>query len=330
MDARQSALKQWVQEQCGTNGEWSLVSGDASFRRYFRWRTATQSFIAVDAPPEKENVSRFVQLANALGAQQVAVTEVLAHEANAGYMLQEDLGDHMLLPLLNDDTVDQCYRQAMQALMRWQAVKSLPLELEHYRDGRLHTELSFLPEWFLDVHLRMPLSEVERDMYTQQCALLLASAAEQPEVLTHRDYHSRNLMCVDETLRIIDFQDAVWGPITYDVVSLLKDCYIHWPVEHVRRWALWFRDHLVHEQRLTAVSDAQWLKWFDWMGLQRHLKVLGIFARLAHRDGKLGYLKDLPLTLQYCLETTANYHELKPMHDWLSGRVLPRMRETLS
>jgi aminoglycoside/choline kinase family phosphotransferase len=155
--------------------------------------------------------------------------------------------------------------------------------------------------------------------------LLLRNAAEQPQVLTHRDFHSRNLMWDASGLHIIDFQDTVIGPITYDPVSLLKDCYIRWPIDRVRGWALEFREEAIQRGRLAPVSEAKWLRWFDLMGLQRHLKVLGIFARLCHRDGKTGYLRDLPLTLQYCREVAASYPELHGFAQWLTRDIAPRL-----
>ncbi|QGX39072.1 aminoglycoside phosphotransferase family protein [Permianibacter aggregans] len=330
MDTRQAALQSWVQQQTSIEGEWQLVSGDASFRRYFRWQTSKQSYIAVDAPPERENTARFVELASALNHRGVPVTKVLAHDLKQGFMLQEDLGEQLLLPLLTPENETAFYGHAMRSLLQWQSVRELPLELEHYRDGRLQTELTILPEWFLVRHLNLPFSDDVQAMYRQQGELLLQSAAEQPELLTHRDFHSRNLMLQCNRNRIIDFQDAVWGPATYDLVSLLKDCYYRLPPERVRQFALDYHSLLLSKNLLPPVSENTWLRWFDWMGLQRHLKVLGIFARLAHRDGKTLYLRDLPLTLRYCLETTAAYDELKPLSQWLHEEIAPRIPEALA
>ena len=324
MDTRQAALQSWVQQQTSIEGEWQLVSGDASFRRYFRWQTNKHSYVAVDAPPARENTARFVELASALNHRGVPVTNVLAHDLIQGFMLQEDLGEQLLLPLLTPETETTLYGRAMRSLLQWQSVRELPLQLEHYRDGRLQTE------WFLVRHLNLPFSDDVQAMYQQQGELLLQSAAEQPELLTHRDFHSRNLMLQGENIRIIDFQDAVWGPATYDLVSLLKDCYYRLPSERVRQLALDYRSQLLSKKLLPPVSESSWLRWFDWMGLQRHLKVLGIFARLAHRDGKTLYLRDLPLTLRYCLETTAAYDELTPLSQWLHEEIAPRIPEALT
>ena len=325
MDSRQAALLQWTKTHAHTDGVWSVVSGDASFRRYFRWQNAHGSWIAVDAPPEKENVARFVQLSQELRRQNVSVTPVIAHDLTQGFMLQQDLGATLLLSQLHVDTANELYQSAMNALLQWQSVKALPLPLERYTDGRLATELSFMPEWFMTTHLSYTMSESEAALYTTTCELLLASAAAQPQVLTHRDYHSRNLMCESSVIHIIDFQDAVWGPITYDLVSLLKDCYIEWPIERVHQWALAYFHQLVALGRIAPMSESTWIKWFDWMGLQRHLKVLGIFARLAHRDHKAHYLNDIPLTFRYCVATAQRYAELQAFANWLEHTVKPRL-----
>lgn len=327
MDSRQTALQQWTKAHTDSDGAWSVVSGDASFRRYFRWQNAQDSWIAVDAPPEKENVARFVQLSQELRAQGVPVTAVIAHDLEQGFMLQQDLGTTLLLSQLRLESANVLYHNAMKALLQWQSVNALSLPLERYTDGRLAAELSFMPEWFMTKHLSYTMSESESALYARTGELLLASAAAQPQVLTHRDFHSRNLMCESNALHIIDFQDAVWGPITYDLVSLLKDCYIEWPIEHVHQWALAYFHQLMALGRIAPMSESTWIKWFDWMGLQRHLKVLGIFARLAHRDHKTHYLHDIPLTFRYCVATAQRYPELRDFAHWLEHTAKPLLDE---
>lgn len=325
MTERSAALAAWARQVAAVDaGDWQVVSGDASFRRYFRLRAGTRSWIAVDAPPERENSRQFVALATALRAHGIATPIVHVADYGLGFLLLEDFGDTLLLAQLNAQSVGPLYDDAMAVLATWQAITTLPVALTHYEPARLKTEMELFPQWLLDQHLQRPFSTAEHAQYEQVMQLLLANAAAQPIVLCHRDFHARNLMWrgTDQPFGVIDFQDAVWGPITYDLVSLLRDCYIEWPAAQVRAWALRYRDRF---GRNHNIDDATWLRWFDWMGLQRHLKVLGIFARLLHRDGKRGYLKDLPLTLRYCLQVAEQYDELRAFGHWLRQEVAPRL-----
>ena len=311
-------------------GDWQIVSGDASFRRYFRLRDGSQHWIAVDAPPEKENARLFVALSTALREHGLPTPRVHAADFAAGFLLLEDFGDNLLLAQLTAANADQFYGKALALLAQWQAIARLPVTLPRYEPARLQTEMELFPSWLLETHLRRPFDADEQAQYQQLMRLLLANAEAQPVVLCHRDFHSRNLMWQtdaagqDGRLAIIDFQDSVWGPVTYDLVSLLRDCYIEWPAARVQDWALQYRDRYVGGGGV-AVDDVTWLRWFDWMGLQRHLKVLGIFARLAHRDGKHGYLKDLPLTLRYCITVAERYDELQGFAVWLRDHVANRL-----
>ncbi|HEX4910025.1 MAG TPA: phosphotransferase [Permianibacter sp.] len=332
MDERSQALAAWARQQAGVAiGEWQMISGDASFRRYFRLRDGERSWVAVDAPPERENAGHFVALAEALQQQGLPTPRVHGRDFARGFLLLEDFGDTLLWNALTPASVDALYGDAMALLLDWQRVGDLPLALPRYEPARLQMEMELFPTWLLEQHLQRPFTAAEQQQYSEVMQRLLANAAEQPFVLCHRDFHSRNLMLRADNARpgLIDFQDAVWGPVTYDLVSLLRDCYVEWPAEHVTQWALQYRDRLrasgAFDLADAAHDDARWLRWFDWMGLQRHLKVLGIFARLYHRDGKRGYLKDLPLTLRYCVSVAQRYCELQPFAEWLQAEVGSRL-----
>ncbi|MFZ5844430.1 MAG: aminoglycoside phosphotransferase family protein [Pseudomonadota bacterium] len=332
MDARSDALATWARQQAAVaSGQWQMISGDASFRRYFRLRAGGRSWVAVDAPLERENARHFVALAEALQQQGLPTPVVHGRDFDRGFLLLEDFGDTLLWSALTPASVDALYGDAMALLLDWQRVSVLPVSLPRYEPERLQLEMELFPSWLLERHLQRPFTAAEQAQYRDLMQLLLANAAAQPFVLCHRDFHSRNLMLRAGQSRpgLIDFQDAVWGPITYDLVSLLRDCYVEWPAERVQAWALQYRDRLrasgQFELAGAAHDDALWLRWFDWMGLQRHLKVLGIFARLYHRDGKRGYLKDLPLTLRYCVSVAQRYAELQPFAEWLQDAVGSRL-----
>jgi aminoglycoside/choline kinase family phosphotransferase len=253
---------------------------------------------------------------------------VLAADHDRGYLLLEDLGDTLLLPRLNEASVGHYYGQALAILSQLAALEPAAVALPEYAAPLLAEELERFPQWFLRRLLGLELDAGERAMLAGLDAALIGSALAQPRVLVHRDFHSRNLMCLeDDSLAVIDFQDAVLGPVTYDLVSLLRDCYIRWPRARVERWALDHRDNLRAAGLLPAVDDSTFLRWFDWMGLQRHLKVLGTFARLSLRDGKSAYLADLPLVLEHILEVLQAHAgedaALDAFHDWFQQRLQP-------
>jgi len=300
------------------------LSGDAGFRRYYRLNTQP-TLLAVDAPPERENTQRFSALARLFSQSLVATPSLLAVDAQIGFMLQEDFGDRLLLGELEaqPDSAPVLYGEALMQLLALQQTPAHRL-LPAYDSGRLGRELALFPEWFCGRLLGCELDAREAEQLEHWFQKLVDSALEQPRVAVHRDYHSRNLVLrPDQSLGVIDFQDAVWGPITYDAVSLLKDCYIRWPESQVRQWALGYGNLAAGLGLMSGVSENQFLRWFDWMGLQRHLKVLGIFARLALRDGKPRYLQDLPLVLRYSLEVLHRYPELVGLGDWFERRLLP-------
>lgn len=290
------------------NPQIAPASADASFRSYWRVRDDAASWIVMDAPPDKEDIGAWLDVAARLRAVGLNAPQVLAIDHERGWVLMSDLGIRTYLPELNAETVAPLYADACTALLRMQTqtrVEGLP----EYDRPRLIDEMELLPEWFIRRHLGYDLSCEEWDILEAAFTRLVHSALEQPTCFVHRDFHSRNLMIVPgNNPGIIDFQDAVRGPITYDLVSLLRDCYIQWPVQHVHDWVQHHRQCLV-ATGITNVDAARFMRWFDWMGLQRHLKVLGIFCRLWYRDGKAGYLHDLPLTLHYVLDVTDRFPE---------------------
>jgi aminoglycoside/choline kinase family phosphotransferase len=306
----------------------SVVAGDASPRRYFRVVLGNSSYVLVEAPPATEKNAAFVQVDELLCSAGVKVPAVLGVDYERGFLLLEDLGDRPLLPLLDADSVDSWYRQAFTVLARMAAVDAASAGLADYDRALLREELGRFQEWFVERLLGYTVPAQEQATLDTLLARLIDSALQQPRVLVHRDFHSRNLMASGgDELAVIDFQDAVVGPITYDLVSLLRDCYIRWSPAQVQGWALAYRD-LLRAQGLAAdVEEAQFLRWFDWMGLQRHLKVLGTFARLFLRDGKSAYLDDLPLVIDYVMEITAKYASdesvFADFNAWFSQRLSP-------
>lgn len=326
-DARAEQLSLWVQDWLAANPAWprpvghlQVVSGDASFRRYFRQPLTQGSLIAVDAPPEKEDCRPFVAIAETLFQQGLCVPEVLAYSSIQGFMLLTDLGDTLLRQELDALSVNTLYGAAMSALVQMQGTSSpLTWPLPVYDRERLLTEMRLLTDWFIPRYLGLTLSADDAAIFEQQFALIADAVLQQPAVFVHRDYHSRNLMLTPTgELGIIDFQDAVTGPVTYDLVSLLRDAYVSWPAADVARWVQQFRDELIaHGTLADTVSPETFMGWFDWMGAQRHLKVVGIFARLSLRDGKHGYLADIPLVYRYLIDEIAPYAELQPLHQQL-------------
>lgn len=303
------------------------LGGDASFRRYFRCQANDQNFIAAIAPPATEKNHEFVLIAKALAGVGVKAPEVFAADFKRGFLLQEDLGDTLLADVLNEKTVDALYDKALQQISEMAVIDAKALGLGEYDDKALMDEMQLLPEWFLEKLLGHSLKENEKAMLQDVFAHLTASAKAQPQVFVHRDYHSRNIILLDDgRFAAIDFQDALHGPITYDAVSILKDCYVKWPQTLVAQKLQTFHQLSQENLGLTA-SFEQFERWFDWMGLQRHIKVLGIFARLALRDGKKRYLDDLPLVIEYVLEAAQKYPEFSGFFQWFNEVVLPLCKQ---
>jgi hypothetical protein len=325
-------LQKWVGEQRGAPVS-ALVplSGDAGFRRYFRVTDSQPPVMAVFAPPATENSALYLAVSRLLSGGEVRVPHVLATDLARGFLLVEDCGDSLLLPALDNSTADRLYGQALDMLLQLQGIAVPDGLIGHYDAQRLWDEMALFPTWFVQELLQLPFGRNEQTLLDNLFDSLIASALEQPQVLVHRDFHARNLMLHTYSqppgeLVTIDFQDAVTGPVTYDLVSLLRDCYIRWQPDQVQQWALAYRKRLLDEGRLAGDSEQQFLAWFDLMGLQRHIKVLGIFARLWLRDGKPGYLNDLPLVLRYTLDVAERYPQAAEFADWMRVRVLPACR----
>lgn len=322
MPQRQQQLENWLKQTLDKPfSSIEPASSDASFRRYFRVMLAEGPFIVMDAPPDKEDCHPYVEVANMLQALGLNVPEVLATDFDQGFLLLTDLGTSLYLDALSEDTVERLYGDALGALMSLQACgPDNTAHLPPYDRALLQSEMQLFTDWYLDKHLGITADDAMREVLACVHELCIASALEQPQVCVHRDYHSRNLMVLeDHNPGILDFQDAVVGPMTYDLVSLLRDCYISWPRARVEEWALGFHELALHSGVLREENEARFLRWFDLMGVQRHLKAIGIFARLNYRDNKPDYLADIPRTLGYVLDVCERYPELADLHTLLQG-----------
>lgn len=332
-DPRRDQLAQWLHTVLGAEPfDLQPASADASFRRYFRATRGEQTWIAMDAPPDKEDLGPYVHVAAILVDVGVNAPRVLARDDAQGFLLNTDLGSRTYLAELDaKGDADRLYGDAISALVRMQAGTSAQCaSLPAYDEPLLRREMSLFPDWFCEKHLEVDLSSYREGM-KHVYDVLVREALAQPKVFVHRDYHSRNLM-VSEAERhgpnpgILDFQDAVHGPLTYDLVSLLRDCYIAWPIERVHAWVRAYGEKARAAGLAVPANEATVLRWFDMMGVQRHLKAIGIFARLWHRDGKPGYLKDIPRTLNYVDAVSANYPELASMRALIHERILPALQ----
>ncbi|CAK0779707.1 N-acetylmuramate/N-acetylglucosamine kinase [Gammaproteobacteria bacterium] len=323
MPQRLAMLSLWLESQPGLSGcRIEPASGDASFRRYFRLHQGQRTWIAMDAPPEREDCRPFVAIAEQLAALGLNVPMPLAQNLEQGFLLLNDLGRQLYLEALNEASVERLYGDALGALAVIQACgprNGLP----PYDRELLMREMGLFREWLLGRLLGIALSPSEEAMLSETFTILADNALTQPQVCVHRDYHSRNLMVSVPNPGILDFQDAVVGPVTYDLVSLLRDCYIAWPRAQVEDWALGYRTLAIQSGVFPGCPEAVWLRWFDLMGVQRHLKASGIFARLDQRDGKPGYLKDIPRTLGYIGQIAAYRAELVPLWTLIENAVLP-------
>jgi aminoglycoside/choline kinase family phosphotransferase len=326
-DARLELVNSWLREELAIGVDRiAPASADASFRRYFRVHSGARSLIVMDAPPEREDLTPFVEVAAALGAIGVNVPRVLEADRTRGFLLLTDLGStHYLAALGAGADTERLYADATETLLAMQTRgHAAAARLAHYGTALLGRELAQFPEWFLVRHLGLELDDERRALLEAVSATLMAAALEQPQVFVHRDFHSRNLMLTPRhNPGVLDFQDAVRGAITYDPVSLWKDCYIVWPRERVLGWLRRYRRRAAEAGLAAGASEAEFVRWFDLMGVQRHLKVLGVFARLWYRDGKPGYLGDLPTVLNYVLEASADYAELAALERFLRASVLP-------
>lgn len=322
-DIRLEQLKQWVRSLSGwSSAQFTVASADASFRRYFRATIGSRSAIVMDAPPELEDSAPFIDVTRRLLDVEAHAPVIIAENLQAGFLLLQDFGNTPLLNELSSANADQYYQQAMQELLKLQTASTNQLPV--YDDKRLCDEMALMPEWFLRTHLQLADEDIPTDLIDQTFTQLSQEILKQPTAFVHRDYHSRNLMLTEGEIGVIDYQDAVLGPVTYDLVSLLRDCYIAWPQQRVERWALAFHKAAINAAMIPPLEERLFLRWFDLTGLQRHLKVLGIFSRLSHRDGKSAYLQDLPLVLSYVLTVGARHPETSPLVEWLHNAGIPQ------
>lgn len=298
------------------------LAGDAGFRRYYRLNTEPK-LLAVDSPPTKERNEDYVSVSLIFKELGIKRPQIHAVDYSQGFLLLEDLGTKLLHSDLDSNTVSLRYDQAEAILHTMQSAHPIQLGFARYDKDSLTGEFDLFATWFVDKLIGCPVSESERGMLRRLCSALVINAVRQPQVLVHRDFHSRNLMILsDDQLAVIDFQDAVIGPVTYDLVSLLKDCYVQWPEDMVRARVVQYGHQLQRSGLLRNTPDETFIRWFDLMGLQRHIKVMGIFARLALRDNKPSYLKDLPLVIDYVLKSACKYQECSEFVSWFKRRLL--------
>lgn len=320
-DQRRHQLIDWINSQDGFElSELEMVSGDASFRRYFRFHQDGQSIIAVDAPPEYENSRQFVEVAKSYAKVGLPVPEIYCFDYDKGFYCQQDFGNVQFSANLNLQTADKLYQTALALLPKVQQCTTTDTaRLPAFDNALLEREFYLFSHWLIEVHLGLRLSSNELSIMQNTFSALTEQFLQQPQVGVHRDYHSRNLMLLDkDRVGVIDFQDAVIGPITYDAVSLLRDCYQPWPRELVDKWLKQF-----HHAYYSQYPWQDFKKWFDFTGMQRHIKASGIFARLFHRDGKHTYLKDVPATLKYIVQVASEYPQCEEFGRLVADKILP-------
>jgi aminoglycoside/choline kinase family phosphotransferase len=317
MDQRLSTIKSWLSDVLNSE-DFTITpaSSDASFRRYFRVSQAELTWIVMDAPPSQEDIAPFIKVSQFLNSQSLHVPNIIAQNSKMGLLLLSDLGTQPYLDMLNNHSADNLYRDAIDSLIKIQCSDPTGIDLPRYDSKLLQTELNLFPEWFLERHFELSPPAFLQPLFDT----LIDNALSQPQSVVHRDYHSRNLMVdAKHNPGIIDFQDAVIGPITYDLVSLLRDCYISWPEDKLEAWIHYYFSAAQQHELLPNCDITTFTRWFDLMGLQRHLKVLGIFCRLNYRDNKPNYIDDLPQTLRYVLQVCRRYDNLQPLADFLSS-----------
>ncbi|QIH11286.1 MULTISPECIES: phosphotransferase [unclassified Pseudomonas] len=333
-DVRLQHLKVWLDEQLAivyAAQGWGEVppatlvaaSSDASFRRYFRWQGADRSFVVMDAPPPQENCKPFVDIAGLLASSGINVPKIYAQDLTRGFLLLNDLGNQTYLDVIDEHNADGLFEDALQALLAFQ---QLPMSapLPSYDVALLRRELELFPEWYVGRELGIVMDEQQRQQWQRASDLLIDSALAQPKVLVHRDYMPRNLMLSQPNPGVLDFQDAVYGPVTYDITCLFKDAFLSWPEPRVRGWL----DTYWNQARGAGIpvqeDFEEFLRASDLMGVQRHLKVIGIFSRICHRDGKPRYLADVPRFLAYIEAVLARRPELAELEQLLRSLEQPR------
>ncbi len=312
---RHESLQRWLQAEFpGRDISIAPASADASFRRYFRVQPsgASRTYIVMDAPPAHEDCRPFVHVAILLRAAGLNAPEVLAQDLEQGFLLLTDLGTRTYLDVLDADNADGLFRDAVEALLKWQ-LASRPGELPPYDEALLRREASLFPEWYVARHLEVNLTAAQQQALDDTVTTVLRSNLAQPTVFVHRDYMPRNLMLGEPNPGVLDFQDAVIGPISYDLASLFRDAFISWDEERVLDWVIRYWEQAKRAGLPVDADFSAFYRDFEWMGLQRHLKVLGIFARLNYRDGKAAYLADTPRFVAYVRSVAGRYRELTPL-----------------
>lgn len=327
MSKRYESLKLWLSDVLDTSDfQLKPASEDASFRSYHRLFLQNKTFVIMDAPPPQEDCGPFVRVTNTLLACDIHVPVIHHMDLQQGFLLLDDFGNDLYLDKLDSSTVKQLYSDAIVALVRMQTSAEV-LELPLYDESLLRREMQLFTEWLLIKHLNIELNDEQTKSIEILFDLLVENALQQPQSFVHRDFHSRNLMVTkSKNPGVIDYQDAVHGPISYDLVSLLKDCYIKWPESDIDNWVDFY--HKQYAEKEPETDRHQFRRWFDLMGVQRHLKASGIFARLSHRDGKHGFLNDIPRTLSYIVDLKDVYEELTPLCSIIEASILPKFEGT--
>jgi len=301
-------IREWLNTTPYKNYKIELASADASFRKYYRLSQEDSTFLLMDSSLEKESLIPFIHITEKLLTVDINAPKILEKDLKEGYLIIEDFGDTHYLNILDHDNFKTLYSKSIDTIINMQKIDIAGLPA--YDKDFLHSEMDLMEEWYFKKLLKKNLGEDQKKIIRDTLEKISDVVLSQPQgVFVHRDFHSRNIMLTsEEKIGVIDYQDAMHGPITYDLVSLLKDCYIEFDREEIIKLVLEFRDKVG-----LKTSDEEFIKWFDFMGMQRHIKVLGVFARLYIRDGKNGYLKDIPLTLQYLFDTAKQYEETKPL-----------------
>jgi hypothetical protein len=312
-DIRSEQLREWLTAHVAA-GAFTMqpASADASFRRYFRVAADGRSWIAMDAPPPHEDCRPFVRVAGLLRAAGVNAPRVEAQDLERGFLLLTDFGDTTYLAALDEANADRLFGDAIEALLKWQ-LASREGELPAYDEALLQRECELFPQWYIARHLGVTLPDAQQQALSETFKLIIARARAQPAVYVHRDYMPRNLMVTDPNPGVIDFQDAVYGPVSYDMVSLTRDAFVSWEEERVIDWTVRYWERAKKAGLPVDPDFSRFYCDFEWMGLQRHLKVLGIFARIHYRDGKQGYLEDTPRFMRYARAVAERYRELAPL-----------------
>ena len=327
MDKRTQQLQQWASQMLDIKEHSPLrpLENDASFRRYFRIQHHNSSYIVMDAPPEKETCLPFVRVTSRFRQMGLQTPEVLFSDIEKGFLLITDFGDDLYVKILNERNVDSLYKNAIQKLLILQSCK---MDLAKFDRKAMLEELENFTKWFLQDFLKFSLNTQTQNLLNDAYALLLHHACRQPQCCIHRDYHSRNLIALtNNEVGILDFQDAMLGPITYDLVSLIRDCYINWPKDKVIEWAKYYFSYINLKE--TEFSFKEFLYLFDMMGIQRHLKAIFIFARKYLRDKDSNYLQDIPRAINYIYEVSANYSELESFHKFLIREIVPAYKHQI-